>query len=412
MANDYLTMEQVCERLGKTTDEVKALVAEAQLSEVRDAGNVFYKQAEVERIAAKEGSSIVDLAAAADLTPAGDEDEEAESFASALSELADASSGLGLLDGSPLFDGSPTEYEAAEEATAKAAPAEGPAKAEAAGPAELTIEDIPEDLPAAPKEPEPAQPTAMAAEIDLEPAGEPQAETAEAEAVLLDPGVPDLGLSGSSIISLDAGLDERKPDEQLAAGEAVQPAKKVGISVFDDEDLAIEADPMGETQIAASVEELDSVGSGSGLLDLTRESDDTSLGPELLDVISPQADAEETETDAGAMVAEQVDDSSEVVTVATEAEEEPYEVAVAATPAARRVAASTTMAGAVPLNVCAIIGVLALALMGLATAAQIQGVWPSFLGFIAKGTVHIVVLGASIVIAAAAGFMGILAGRK
>jgi len=59
-----------------------------------------------------------------------------------------------------------------------------------------------------------------------------------------------------------------------------------GISIFDDEDLEIEAaDPMAKTQIAPSLEEQlsgDSVGGGSGLLDLTRESDDTSLGPEIL----------------------------------------------------------------------------------------------------------------------------------
>ena len=55
-----------------------------------------------------------------------------------------------------------------------------------------------------------------------------------------------------------------------------------GISIFDDEDLEIEAaDPMAKTQIAPSLEDqisLEGVGSGSGLLDLTRESDDTSLG--------------------------------------------------------------------------------------------------------------------------------------
>ncbi|MBN1943130.1 MAG: hypothetical protein JW849_07530 [Phycisphaerae bacterium] len=62
-----------------------------------------------------------------------------------------------------------------------------------------------------------------------------------------------------------------------------------GISIFDDEDLEIEeADPMAETQIAPSLDDqiaLDGVGSGSGLLDLTRESDDTSLGAEVLDHI-------------------------------------------------------------------------------------------------------------------------------
>jgi hypothetical protein len=62
-----------------------------------------------------------------------------------------------------------------------------------------------------------------------------------------------------------------------------------GISIFDDEDLQIEsADPMAKTQIAPSIEDqtsLEGVGSGSGLLDLTRESDDTSLGAEVLDHI-------------------------------------------------------------------------------------------------------------------------------
>jgi excisionase family DNA binding protein len=66
-----------------------------------------------------------------------------------------------------------------------------------------------------------------------------------------------------------------------------------GISIFDDEDLDIEsADPMAKTTIAPSVEDqisLEGVGSGSGLLDLTRESDDTSLGAEVLEHIDVEA---------------------------------------------------------------------------------------------------------------------------
>jgi hypothetical protein len=68
-----------------------------------------------------------------------------------------------------------------------------------------------------------------------------------------------------------------------------------GISIFDDEDLEIEtADPMAKTQIAPSIEDqitLEGVGSGSGLLDLTRESDDTSLGAEVLDHIEIEGEA-------------------------------------------------------------------------------------------------------------------------
>ncbi len=66
-----------------------------------------------------------------------------------------------------------------------------------------------------------------------------------------------------------------------------------GISIFDEEDLEVTpADPMAKTTIAPSVEDqiaLDGVGSGSGLLDLTRESDDTSLGAEVLEHIDVES---------------------------------------------------------------------------------------------------------------------------
>ncbi len=65
-----------------------------------------------------------------------------------------------------------------------------------------------------------------------------------------------------------------------------------GIDVFDADEVD-SADPMAQTQVTAHEDEeddlvLESIGSGSGLLDLTRESDDdTSLGgDELLDEIS------------------------------------------------------------------------------------------------------------------------------
>jgi len=79
---------------------------------------------------------------------------------------------------------------------------------------------------------------------------------------------------------VDAGKAETKEDTVITAE---------GISIFDDEDLEIEAaDPLAKTQIAPSLEDqisIEGVGSGSGLLDLTRESDDTSLGAEVLDHI-------------------------------------------------------------------------------------------------------------------------------
>ena len=61
-----------------------------------------------------------------------------------------------------------------------------------------------------------------------------------------------------------------------------------GISVFDTDHGGDEEDAGGETRVGDAVEEdlsLEAVGSGSGLLDLTRESDDTSLGAELLEEV-------------------------------------------------------------------------------------------------------------------------------
>lgn len=90
-----------------------------------------------------------------------------------------------------------------------------------------------------------------------------------------------------------------------------------GISIFDDEDLEIEAaDPMAKTQIAPSVEEqtnIEGVGSGSGLLDLTRESDDTSLGAEVLDHIDIEAVAPSGEAQLIEPVAYQPQESMVVV---------------------------------------------------------------------------------------------------
>lgn len=76
------------------------------------------------------------------------------------------------------------------------------------------------------------------------------------------------------------GVGGNKPSSSTASGKAM---------VFDETEIK-RADSAAQTQIQPAVEDqlsLEGVGSGSGLLDLTRESDDTSLGAELLDEIYP-----------------------------------------------------------------------------------------------------------------------------
>lgn len=115
----------------------------------------------------------------------------------------------------------------------------------------------------------------------------------------------DTGTRGGSSISL--GLAP-KDDTALAAdissgslggvpspgkpgsgsGLAGSAAGRSAINVFSPDEAT--ADPMAQTNIQSAAGDqvnIEGVGSGSGLLDLTRESDDTSLGAELLDEISP-----------------------------------------------------------------------------------------------------------------------------
>lgn len=421
MAKDYLSIEEACEALGVSEDDIRAMVADGRLHEVRDAGKVYIRGDEVAAMSAKEGSSVVDLSVTDEAGMTDEAADQPESFSSALSSLADSSSGLSFLDESPGDD----EVEGEESAeVVQISPVPEDAPGEDIIP-ELSVEDIPEDLPAAPAEDGPieeeAAPVELSSEIDLFPVGDDDSSDGDelsvepAAAPVIAEDVPDLGLSGSSLL----GLEDSAVAEAVPAEEPPAPAKK-GISVFDDDEIEIDADPMGETQISDTVEELEGIGSGSGLLDLTRESDDTSLGAELLDVISPTGEGAEAvedddepeiiEADEDETITDSADDFA--VVEETEDDEEAVEAAAPAVKAAPRVAATGAMAGAVPMNICALLGIICLALVGLCTAASIQGAWPAFLNTISKGIPLLAVFGGLIVVSIVLGVIGILAGRK
>ncbi len=98
----------------------------------------------------------------------------------------------------------------------------------------------------------------------------------------------DLGLSGSL-----GGVPS--PNKPVGSGTGLSgtASGRSGITVFTPDEVE-HADPMAQTSISTSPSaaeqlNLEGVGSGSGLLDLTRESDDTSLGADLLDEITPGA---------------------------------------------------------------------------------------------------------------------------
>lgn len=437
MAKEYLTMEEVVAELGLSEDRVKSLVADGTIREYRDAGTVYYKRTELEPQGG-EGSSIVDLS-----SPSESPDEisldDNESFASALSSLADSSAALGALDDSPAQDsaglpslddsmgddtGSSLALEAGSGEQQAQAEAGGAKVDEGQGSSGFDLADIPDELPAEPA----AGEDTFTSEIDLlpdEPAEQkpaaaapppPPAEQEDAEPAALDE-IPDLGLSGSSIISLepsDSQVAKTPPPSKAQKAKEDTRTMQAGISVFDDDEIEIETDPMGETQISSGVGDFDAVGSGSGLLDLTQESDDTSLGNELLDVISPTDDQTEVEIDA--MDADTI--TEDVPATMIEDDQAMAASAASAGPtmapsmAAKR-APTGAMPGATPINVMLLLGIIAAALLGLATTAALQGVWPSLvLGSIARGVVHVSVFGGLALVAIVLGIVGIMAGRK
>ena len=134
--------------------------------------------------------------------------------------------------------------------------------------------------------------TGVAGELILEPAGTPP-EGLDAE------GTP---LTGMDLTGGGDALSLAEEEEKESAAEQKEPSKddtvvtSIGVSVFEEDELELDADPAAKTVLSGSggggMPSLEGSGGGSGLLDLTRESDDTSLGAELLDEIYPEEGAE------------------------------------------------------------------------------------------------------------------------
>lgn len=110
--------------------------------------------------------------------------------------------------------------------------------------------------------------------------------------ILLEPiedsGIDLTALDGSDIVSFEDSAIGGTSSGTKAAAKAKEDTvvPSVGISVFDDAELDEQVDPLAQTAISdVAGLGIDAASSGSGILDLTRESDDTSLGQELLDEI-------------------------------------------------------------------------------------------------------------------------------
>ncbi len=183
-------------------------------------------------------------------------------------------------------------------------------------------------------------------------------------------GAADASGSGTGLLSLDDSDAAAADEVKLEDSSLPEPGKDDtvitadGVSVFDEEDLEVEADPMAKTVLTASASDqvaLEGIGSGSGLLDLTREADDTSLGAVLEDIrADDDAPAAAGEGEAAGAEAEFAAPGAVVVGPALIIDDPTAPV----------------YTGLMALTV------LVLILCGAVSASFVNGVWPSYLNVI------------------------------
>jgi len=273
MPGMFYTLQEVIEKLAKTEAEIKALVREGKLREFRDGAKQLYKVEDVEAIAAapKGDTAILDNSLELAIDETG--------------EVSLAPEELNMLMGD---DDKKNESKFKLDETGELLADEALDKSEKSDLEAITKEDTKTSRP-------PQQETAPAAEstdILAEPAEKQQVTNGDTK----------ISLSGDSINVLSESDTEFKISEDTSSEtKLVEKGPKA-------------LDEKGEDELSvARLDEdvnLEGVsGSGSGLLDLSLQADDTSLGAVLDDIYpeSPAAPSEQTPLPAGAAVVQEAE---------------------------------------------------------------------------------------------------------
>jgi excisionase family DNA binding protein len=313
MAGMFYSLQEAAKKLGKSEDEVRKLAAANKLRLFRDGSNLLFKIDEVNALAAERLDEDLGL----ELEPA---EPGTDIFASPdAPEAKEPTEEDLLLDlGEEPSAAEPVVEPTGEELTAEmdmealdleAEPAAEPKMKQAKPAAEA---DASAELGLAPEE---EQPAAAVPEEDLlagmmedgtaAPAEEQPKEVAEEDEISLTS--EGSALAGSDITDMDTAL----------TGQGVNVLADSGVGEKTAEDSSAETvAPAGEST-EASLEEieedvnLDSFGSGSGLLDLSLQADDTSLGGILDEIYTSEGGGEEGKAPAAAAHASVEDISAE-----------------------------------------------------------------------------------------------------
>jgi len=224
MAKMFYTMEETKASLGRNEEEIKQLAREGRLREFRDGPRLMFKADQVEQLKSELGGGGGD---AINIAPGGES-------GAPIGLVGDSRAGSSIGSGIGLVD----------------APGGG-------GKGDTHV-DI-----------------GLSGSLGGSVGGSVSGIPSPGRSGPRDPGASHVG-SGSGILNIGSGVGSG--------------GSRAGITVFDVDDSQ-KVDPSAQTAINPSVQDqinLEGVGSGSGLLDLTRESDDTSLGA-VFDELTPGA---------------------------------------------------------------------------------------------------------------------------
>jgi len=267
MAGMFYSLQEALDKLNITEEEIKQVVADGKLREFRDGANLLFKVEEVEGLVPQAGDEALEEV----LEPEAPEAEDLEPLALEVEDLE------------------PAELEPDDSEPAALQPEDlEPEAAEAEAPAEAGLSDF-----------------------DIESLGDTAAEIPDAEALESE--------------MADTGAVEPAPSDEAADTDEILLAPETGAAIpsdLTDADTAITSfgtnvlgetsgdyditdDTMAETSVPTGsspevpleeIEEdvnLDSFGSGSGLLDLSLQADDTSLGGILDEIYTAEDESTE-----------------------------------------------------------------------------------------------------------------------
>ncbi|MDY0355141.1 MAG: helix-turn-helix domain-containing protein [Sedimentisphaerales bacterium] len=384
MAGMFYSLKETAEKLGMTEDEVKQLAEDGKLREFRDGSNLLFKIEEVNAL--QEEAPDMDMDLGLEPEEGGASTQELLGLEPVAEDVADQEPSFGLEEEEAPALEEVSDMELSADADATSALDLSGELTDEEEPAEVSAEDEDFMIGLADEEEPAAGLIDKESEISLAP-----------ESGILD--------SESDITDMDTAL--------TGEGLNVLGESDADYDVTDDS-LAETVGPAG-TSTEASLEEieddvnLDSFGSGSGLLDLSLQADDTSLGGILDEIYTTEGGEEGATGEEGDMVGDMAAEAEHAVADIEMAAPEPMIAAPAAIAQAFVEVAPDAQSNM--LGILLFLPLAALLYAAIVVVAAHREVMPSILESI-QGVVWYILAGATVVSILVIGASFVVGGEK